>query len=208
MFSPQRVAQRYRQALDDAQALETLTDQWVDTVFDAFDLNLSEGAVEQALRAHGVSADHINEVLGAEGKEAGGLVQALGGTILRSAWSLVLKPFFNIAKYFTSQDFRDGIKRSVKRYLSHEVRASRHMMTVAGRLVRGEPIHPAERKEAVRQFVRILSKAVFLYVSGPQIAHFFTGGIWNLLGVNIPFESILTSLIDKPLEIAAKSLLG
>jgi hypothetical protein len=209
MTSARRVAQRYRQALDDSQALN-LIDQWVDTFLDRFvqHADFDERAIEGVLQAHGLSAEHVNDAAGAEGKEAGNALQALGGWISHGVWGMILKPFLNIAKYFTSQEFRGGIKRSIRRYLSHEVRATRHIVEVAARLVRGQHVPPQERNAAVRQFVHVLGKVVFLYVSGPQIIHFFAGGIWSLIGGSVPLEKVLTSLIEKPLLIAAKSLLG
>jgi hypothetical protein len=206
-----RVAQRYRRAQEDERALDEFVDHWVDEFLKTFvqNVNLSEGAVEGALKAQGVSADKVNEVTNPDGKEAGGFIQALGGRILHGVWHMLISPFLNIAKFFGSEEFRTEIKRRVKRALSHEVRATRHMLEVAGRLARGEEVNPQERKAAMHQLVDIVTKTVAIYFAGPHIAHFFAGGIWKVLGmIASPVDEILVILLDKPLRIAAKKLLG
>jgi len=211
MTDARRVAQRYKQAQEDEQALDQLVDYWVDEFLNTFEqgVDLSEGTVEAAMTAQGVSAEKVNTITNPEGKEAGGAIEALGGRILHGVWHMMISPFLNIAKFFSSEDFRTDVKRRVKRALSHEVRSTRHMLEVAGRLARGQEVNPQERKAAMHQFVDILTKTLALYFAGPHIAHFFAGGIWKVLGTLVsPFDEILVILLDKPIRMAAKKLLG
>lgn len=204
MTSARRVAHRYRLAQEAEQALDMLADHWVDEFLDTFvaELDISKGTVEEALETSGVSEEDIQELAT---KTAGA-----GMNILHGIWELITDPFIAIAKLIRSSEFRATIKKSFKRALWHEARASRHMLEVAWRLAHGEEIRPEERKAAMHQLVDILTKTVLLFFVGPHIAHmFFGGGIWKALGaLASPVDEILTILIDKPLRKAAKRLLG
>jgi hypothetical protein len=206
-----RVASRYIRAAQDEAAFEAMVDHWADVFLDelASNVQIDEGDVESLLRSQGVSAEDINDVVGMKQAGLGNLVKALGGWIAHSVWHMVTGPFIGIKKLITSQKFRDEVKRSFKRALNHEVRATKHMVSVAGRLARGEEVNPQEKKAAMHQLVDILTKAVLVYFTGPHIAHFFAGGIWKALGALLsPLDEIVVILLDKPIRAAAQKLLS
>lgn len=205
-----QVAARHIRAREDEEAFEVMVNHWIDIFLDELSQNthIDEGDVEALLRSEGVTAEDVNALVSGSVKEAGfgNLVQALGGWILKSAWHMVLSPFIGIKKLLTSSEFRTGVKQSFRRALSHEVRATKHMVSVAGRLARGEKVNPQEKKAAMRQLVGILVKVILLYFAGPQIAHYFAGGILKALLLS-PLDEILVALLDKPLRAAAQKLL-
>jgi hypothetical protein len=202
------VAARHIRA-QEGEAFEVMVNHWIDVFLDelAEHTHINEGDVEALLRSEGVTADDVN-ALGGSVKEAGlgNLVQALGGWVLKSAWHMILGPFIGIRKFIASSKFRTEVKQSFKRALSHEVRSTKHMISVAGRLARGEEVNPHEKKAAMRQFVGLLVKVILLYFAGPQIAQYFSGGVLKALLLS-PLDDILTALLDKPLRAAAHKLL-
>jgi len=206
-----KVATRYIQAQDE-KALEALADYWVDAFLDEFiaRADIGEREVELALRAKGVSADDLNAVSPGT-KEAGfkDTVKVLGGLVLRGIWHMTIHPFLAIVKFFRSPQFRSEVKVAFNRALRHEVRATKHLADVAGRLARGEEVNIYERKTAMHQFVDILTKAVLIYFAGPHITHFFAGGFWQVVAAIVtPLDEIIVILVDKPVRAAAKKLLN
>jgi hypothetical protein len=122
---------------------------------------------------------------------------------------MIVGPFIGIKKLIVSPKFRSEVKTSFKRALNHEVRSTKHMIDVAGRLARGEEVNPQEKKTAMRQLVDILTKAVLVYFAGPHIAHLFAGGIWKALAALLsPLDEIVIILLDKPIRAAAQKLLS
>jgi hypothetical protein len=122
---------------------------------------------------------------------------------------MLIHPFLAIGKMLVSPSFRNEIKISFKRALSHEVRASKHMLSVAGRLARGEEVNRQERKAAMHQLTDILVKAVLLYFAGPHIAHLFESGIWKALAALLsPLDEVILVLLDKPIRAATKKLMS
>jgi hypothetical protein len=206
-----RVAARYVQAEEDQAAFEAMVDHWADVFLDelAEHTDITEEDVERVLQSEGLSAEDINDLVGMKQAGLGNLVKALGGWIAHSVWHMVTGPFFGIKKLLTSPEFRTEVKASFRRALSHEVRSTKHMMSVAGRLARGEEVKPEERKAAMRQLVDIISKAVLIYFAGPHVAHLFSHGIWKALATLLsPLDEIVVILLDKPLRAAAKKLLS
>lgn len=203
-----RVAARHIRAQED-EAFEVMVNHWIDVFLDelAGNTHIQAGDVEALLRSEGVTADDVNALGGGSVKEAGlgNLVQALGGWVLKSAWHMILGPFIGIGKFIASPKFRTEVKQSFKRALSHEVRSTKHMIGVVGRLARGEEVNPHEKKAAMHQFVGLLVKVVLLYFAGPQIARYFAGGVLKALVLS-PLD-ILTALLDKPIRAAAHKLL-
>lgn len=137
------------------------------------------GSVEAVLRRQGLKADAVNAL--AEGKTAGigQAIRALGGLVLHGVWHALMQPFVAIKKLIFSASFRTEVKRAFKRALRHEIRSTRHMLSVFGRLARGEEVNQHERKAAFHQMLDILTKVVFVYLAGPHVAALFTHGIWK-----------------------------
>jgi len=161
------------------------------------------------LQAEGVTADALNALADPMTKQAGGFIRALGGLVFRGLWALVVHPFLALGKFVRSSQFRSEVKASFKRALRHEVRATKHMMDVAGRLARGEEVNPHERKAAMHQLVDILTKAILIYFAGPHVAHLFAGGVWKALAAFMsPLDEIIAILLDKPIRAAARKLLS
>lgn len=188
-----------------------MVDHWADVFLDELVKNtdFSEADVEEILRADGVTAEDLNDLAGMKSAGLGDMVRALGGLIFRGLWHMVVAPFLGLKKLVTSAKFRAEVKASFRRALSHEVRATKHMIGVAGRLARGEEVNPQERKAAMHQLVDILSKAVLIYFTGPHITHMFAGGIWKALGALLsPLDEIIVILFDKPIRAASKKLLS
>jgi hypothetical protein len=211
-FQLTRLADRYIEAQDE-QALDELADHWADVFLDALAdaTNITEKQVSDVLEADGLTADHVNALVdpGTNTKEAASVLRILGGLVLKGLWHLIVQPFVGVAKLIKSKPFRDEVKASFKRALRHEARATRHMLNVAGRLARGEPVKPQERKAAMHQFIGLLTKAVLIYVAGPRIAHLFSGGIWKALAtVMSPIDEIVLILLDKPIRAATKKLMN
>jgi hypothetical protein len=208
-----RVATRFAQAQDDEAALDTLADHWADVFLDelAGTVQINEKSVAQVLHAQGISADDINGMAPEGTKEAGfgTPVRVLGGLIMRGLWHMLIHPFLAIGKMFVSPSFRNEVKISFKRALKHEVRASKHMMSVAGRLARGEEVKPQERKAAMHQLTAILVKAVLVYFAGPHVSHLFASGFWKAGATLLsPIDEVLMVLLDKPLRAATKKLMS
>jgi len=207
-----RVAARFAQAQDDEAALDALADHWADVFLDEFiaKADFDERNVVQVLQNKGVSAEDINRIAPPT-KEAGigTFVRVLGGLVLRGLWRMLIHPFLAIGKMFVSPTFRNEIKTSFKRALSHELRASKHMMSVAGRLARGEEVNPHERKAAMHQLTDILVKTVLVYFASPHIAHLFASGIWKALAALLsPIDEVVLVLLDKPIRAASKKLMS
>lgn len=208
------VVARYRLAQEeqDEAAMDAMVDYWLDQALEEFEgsLEMSERSVENALLTKGVSADKLNEVFHQDtNKESAGGIRALGGFLLKTLWHMVIGPFVSIAKFIKSSAFRNEVKLAFKRALKHEVRSTKHMVSVAGRLMRGEEVNPQERKAAMMQFVDIFTKVLLAYLTGPHIAHMFSGSVWKVIGTFLsPLDEILAVLLDKPIRAAAKKLLG
>ena len=122
---------------------------------------------------------------------------------------MIVHPFLSLGKLVKSSAFRQEVKNAFKRALRHEVRATKHMLSVAGRLARGEEVKPQERKAAMHQLVDVLTKALLLYFAGPHVAHLFQSGLWRALGALLsPLDEIIVILLDKPLRAATRKLLS
>jgi hypothetical protein len=205
------VTSRYIRAQEDQAAFEAMVDHWADIFLDelADNVQIDDKDVEGLLRSQGVSAEDINDVVGMKQAGLGNLVKALGGWIAHNVWHMIVGPFIGIKKLIVSPKFRSEVKTSFKRALNHEVRSTKHMIDVAGRLARGEEVNPQEKKTAMRQLVDILTKAVLVYFAGPHIAHLFAGGIWKALAALLsPLDEIVIILLDKPIRAAAQKLLS
>ena len=206
-----RVASRYVRAAEDEAAFEVMADYWADVFLDELAQNarIGEKEVDDLLRTQGVTADDVNALVGMKQAGLGNLVRALGGWIATGAWHMIAAPFIGIGKFITSSKFRSEVKNSFRRALNHEVRSTKHMINVAGRLMRGEEVSPQEKKTAMHQLVDILSKAVLAYFAGPHIAHMFSHGIWKALAALLsPIDEIVVVLLDKPLRAANSKLLS
>lgn len=206
-----RVASRYIRAQDDEAAFEVMVDHWIDVFLGdlADNTQIDEGDVEALLRSQGVTAEDINDVMGMKQAGLGNLVKALGGWIAQGLWHMIVGPFIGLKKLITSSQFRGEVKAAFRRALNHEVRATKHLISVAGRMARGEEVNEPERKAAMHQLVDILVKVVVIYLAGPHVAHLFSHGIWKALGALMsPLDEMAALLLDKPIRAAAKKLLS
>lgn len=209
-----RVAARYQLAEEqrDQEVLDAVADHLVDAFLDEFiqNVRIEPAAVEKILAADGISADDVNAATGSPEKTAGvgEWVSALGGFILKKVWHLLTQPFLMLEAFIRSSEFRADVKRSFKRALSHEVRSTKHMLDVAKRLARGEPVKSQEIKTAVAQVVDILSKVILIYVVGPHLAALFArGAVKAILALLSPLDEIAGILLDKPLRMATKRMI-
>lgn len=201
-----RVAARYVQARTDA-VLDELADHLVDALFDELGPNpISEQDVSKALSSSGLSADDVNSL--ADGKQAGGFVNALGGLVARGLWRLIVQPFLALGKVFRSPGFRAEVKNAFKNAIRRDVRATKHVLNVAHRLALAEPVNPQELKAAVRQLLDILARVLFLYLTGPSVAAMFSGGVWPALSkFMVPVGEVVVVLLDKPIRGAIAKLM-
>jgi hypothetical protein len=92
--------------------------------------------------------------------------------------------------------------------VKHEIRASKHVASVAGRLARGEDVNKHERKAAMHQLVVCFKTGLMIYLAGPQITALFTHGIWKSLASFTPIDDIVAILLNQPIQYASKALLG
>ena len=206
----ERVAHRYIRATDE-EALDTMVSHWSQVFLDEVlaHLNLDSPSVEAVLHQEGVTADDLNAVSGTHTASVGDTLRILGGLVLRGVWAVTLKPFLALGKMVSSSRFRGEVLAAFRRALSHDVRATRHMASVAGRIARGEPVNPYERKEAMHHLVHLLSQAVLVCLTGSQVTGLFRGGVWKALeAVSRPVGEILVILFDRPLRAAGKKLLS
>lgn len=188
-----------------------MVDHWADVFLDelAKHVDIQESDVEKVLRSQGVSAEALNGLVGTKQAGLGNLVKALGGWIAHGVWHAVTAPFIGIRKLISSPQFRTEFKAAFRRALSHEIRATKHMMGVAGRLARGEEVKPEEKKAAMHQLVDVLAKVVLVYFAGPSVANLFSGGVWKaLMTVLSPIDEILVVLLNKPIRAALAKLLS
>ena len=211
----ERVASRYIQATDEA-AFDALVNHWTDQFLDevAAQTKIDEPAVESFLASKGVDADDLNAVAGmktAELKTAGlgSVLKILGGLVLQGIWWLVMRPFLALGKFVISGKFRSEVRAAFKKALNHEVRATRHIANVAGRLARGEEVHPTERKEAMKQFVSILVRVILVCLAGTTVVGLFAGTFWTALTALLgPVSEMVVVLLGGPIKAATTKLLS
>lgn len=206
-----RVAARYLRAQEDLSALLALGDRLADQFLEILSqTQFSENEVAHAFESAGVTADDLNKLAPVE-KVAGfgQAIKILGGLVLKGLWHILVKPFLALGKLLSSGKFRDEVKREFRRSLSHEVRASKHMLDVAGRLYRGETVAPQERKAAVRHMVGILVKVIIACSSGPTLQGLFSGGVWKAFrSLAAPIGEIILLLLNSPIQATAKKLMS
>lgn len=200
MAAGSRVAERYLRA--QAEALEPLIDQVVDQLLNALARKdvFTDQAVSQALLEKGI--DHSTlAALTSPRVASEPLIKALGGLVHRGLWYLLARPFKLLAKIFRSAAFRQEIKATVRRAVRKEFRDTRHMLDVAGRWQRGEPLHPKEAQAAKAQLLRLAAKAILIYCTLGPASGLFSGSLWkSLRRFAGPAEEILVLLLDRPLS--------
>ena len=223
MSLQERVASRYIQATDEA-AFDALVDHWTDQFLDevAAHTKIDEPAVESFLASKGVDADDLNAVAGMKTANQtanqkanqntaglGSVLKILGGLVLQGIWWLVMRPFLALGKFVVSGKFRAEVRAAFKKALNHEVRATKHIASVAGRLARGEEVHPLERKEAMKQFVSILVRVVLICLAGSTVVGLFAGTFWTALTALLgPVSEMVVVLLGGPIKAAASKLLS
>lgn len=194
------------------KALDALVDSWTDGLLDAASsVKIDDDAVGDALSQAGLSAGNVN-ALTPEGVKTAGLgdwISALGGKILKGAWHALTNPFLSAWKLLTSTSYRQEIKKSIKKAVSHEIRSTKHLAQVAMRLAQGEKVPPKEAKAAAMQFADIASKVILGIIIGPHVAHLFAAGpIKALLSLMSPLDEVAGVAFDKPLRWISKKFLG
>lgn len=197
-----RVAARHVRALEDSDALNVMADRLVDELLDLV-APPGENEVARAFEQAGVSSDQLNELEAElETKTAG-----FGGTV-KGLMRLLARPFLNLGRLFTSEAFRGQVKGAFRKALSHELRATRHALSVAGRLARGEPVKPQERKAALKQLLALLVTVVISVTAGPDVQGLFSGSLWKAFQtVVVPVQKIVGLLLRQPIYDAATKLL-
>lgn len=118
-------------------------------------------------------------------------------------------PFLAAWKLVVSPSYRVQIRKGIKRAIVHEIQASKHMLIVASKVARGEPVAPGEVRMAVIQFVDIATKVLLGFLIGPHLSHFLMAGpLKALVSLLSPLDEIGAVLIDRPIRFATKALLG
>lgn len=171
---------------------------------------MTESDVDAALSGD-LSAEDVNAAFDPTGKTAGIMdtVTALGGKVLSGAWHMITHPFIAAWKMATSSQYRAKVIAGIKRAIRHEVRATRHMVVVAQRLISGEEVKPQEVRAAVMQFVDLAVKVLIGVFVGPHIAHLFAHGVLKALASLLsPIDEVIGVMIDKPLRWATQQLIG
>lgn len=177
-----------------------MADELVDQFLDALASFVpGEKEVARTLESAGVTDEQIEQL----SDKTAGFGDAL--KVLRHA---LIRPFLNLGRLVTSAKFRGDVKGAFRRALSHEIRATKHAVSVAGRLARGEAVPPPERKAATRQLLSILITVVFAYSAGPGVQGLFSGSLWRAFQTLVmPVQEIIALVLRKPLHDAAKKVL-
>jgi len=212
--SATRVASRHLSrtaSADQWDVVDAIIDQWADAFLHRLSgYNLTPQDVDAALSGE-VSAEDVNAIFDPSGKTAGIMdtVHALGGNVLSGAWHMITHPFIAAWKMVTNPQYRAKVIVGIKRAIRHEVRATRHMIVVAQRLLAGEEVKPQEVRAAVIQFVDIAMKVIIGVFVGPHIAHLFAHGVLKALASLLsPLDEVIGVMIDKPLRWATQHLIG
>ena len=198
-------------AADVMDVVDAIVDSWGEALLiNLAKFRMTEADVDAALSGD-LSAEDVNAAFDPTGKTAGIMdtVQALGGKVLSGAWHMLTAPFIAAWKMATNPSYRAKVIAGIKRALRHEVRATRHMVVVAQRLLAGEEVKPQEVKAAVVQFVDIAMKVIIGVFVGPHIAHLFAHGVLKALASLLsPLDEVIGVMIDKPLRWATQHLIG
>ena len=223
--NPKTVAARYLRAsftegeepasveLDPSDVLVQLAYSWMDEFLDLLEpVRLTVSDIEAVLEGADIEAlnDAYVEETGVD-RTAGAAetVQVAGGKLLKGAWHALTGPITSIWKLLKSKGYRAEIKKSLLRVIHHEVRATRHLIHVAVKLSKNEPVSKHEMRMAAVQFVDLASKAIMIWFIGPHVAHFLSSGVTNiLLSLISPFDDLAGILLDRPLRWVSKKFLG
>lgn len=199
--------------IDAIDLVGEMIDRWTEGFLDLLSqYKVTESDVEEALV--GVDPEEVNAIYEEQTgitRTAGALdtVRALGGKVMSGAWHTLTHPFISLYKLFTDPTYRGEIARGIKRAISHEVRATKHMVNVGVRLAQGEKVSPQEVKAAAVQFLDLATKVILAYVVGPHLAHMFAHGVLKALATLLsPVDEIAGMLLDKPLRWASQKFLG
>jgi hypothetical protein len=195
----------------DEDALCDLVEYWADQFLDLFvdHVDFSEHKIEHVLHAQGLTAEKLNELNDTQDAGVLDTVHVLGGLVVKKLWHMTVHSVTSVWKFITSSKFRHEVKISLVRAVKHEARSSKHLMSVAGRLARGEDVNPHERKAAMHQLVDIFKTALMIHFMGPHVAHILASGFWKALAsLGTPFDEIVGMLIDAPIRFAANKMLG
>lgn len=184
---------------------------WAEVFLDELEAHtkIDEQTAEQVLASKGVDADDVNAVAGMKSAGVTDVMKVLGGLVAKALWWVVVRPFLAVGKFVASGKFRSEVLAAFKKAVRHEVRATRHMASVAGRLVRGEPVHPAEKKAAMKQLTTLLVQVVVMYLAGGPLLGFFKGALWSSLTALVgPVSEIVLVLFGAPIKAATAKLLS
>jgi hypothetical protein len=200
-----RVAARYQAQLDDGA--QQVLDRWADMFLGELGkVKIKEKDVSKLLKSQGITPEDINSLDG--GRQAGDFIPALGGWVKKGLWYLLVRPFLVVGKLVKSGQFRKEVKAAFRRELSHDVRATRHMLRVARKIAAGESVKPQEKKAAIKQFVSVMTRAVLVVMGGPTASSLFSGSVWKALGgLMVPAQELLVMLLYRPMQSAAGKLM-
>lgn len=213
--SAARVASRHlrtRTAADETfEVVEAMIDAWGGEFLDSLArFRITEDNVDDALTGH-LDPDEVNAVFDPTGKTAGIMdtVSALGGKVLSGAWHMITHPFIAAWKMVTSSQYRGKVIAGIKRAIRHEVRATKHMFSVAARLLAGEEVRPQEVRAAVFQFADLTIRVLLIKFIGPHLTHAFAqGGLKALASMLTPLDEVIAVMVDKPMRWATNHLVG
>lgn len=196
---------------DVMDVVDAIIDNWGEALLSGLaKFHITEADVDAVLSGD-LSAEDVNAAFDPTGKTAGFMdtVTALGGKVLSGAWHMLTAPFIAAWKMATSPQYRAKVIAGFKRAIRHEVRATRHMVVVAQRLIVGEEVKSQEVKAAVVQFIDLAVKVLIGVFVGPHVAHLFAHGVMQALAALLsPLDEILGILIDKPMRWASQHLIG
>lgn len=213
--SAARVASRHlhqRTASNEVfEVVEAMVDAWGEAFLDSLArFRITEDNVDDALTGY-LDPDEVNAVFDPTGKTAGIMdtVSALGGKVLSGAWHMIVGPFIAAWKMVTSSQYRNKVLTGIKRAIRHEMRATKHMFTVAARLLAGEEVRPQEVRAAVFQFADLAIRVLMAVFIGPHIAHMFAhGALKALASLLTPLDEVIAVMVDKPMRWATNHLVG
>ena len=200
--------------MDFDTTLDLVVDSWTDGFLDLLsDKKPTEDDIEKAFSSAGITAEDVNALPVSQGlaRTAGVMdyIVALGGKILKGVWHMITHPFISMWKLLTSSQYRAEVKKGIKRAISHEIRATKHMFNVVVRLSKGEEVKPQEVKAAARQFLDLATKILIGYFIGPHIADLFKEGILKAAAALLsPLDEVIAVAVDKPIRWATEKFLG
>lgn len=170
---------------------------------------MTSADVEGVLRALGVRADDLNAAAGRVGDGEMTTIRALGGEVLAWVWETVTHPFIAAWRLLTSPAARTETKAWIRQVARKEVTQTRHMVSVARALARGEEVPRTDVVAAVHQFVDLLKTALILGMATHHLGPALIRDPLHVLGILAsPADEMVGLLLDRPLRFVTRALFG